>query len=72
MKPAAALPRNGPKMIAAALRAEIERLGHRPSRATGPARWHPAPEGTDWKFGDLPPRYWAGINMEPPFGGVSP
>jgi cytochrome c peroxidase len=40
------------------------------TRDTDPARWYPTlPDGSVAKFDDLPPRYVANVNMDPPFGG---
>ncbi len=39
------------------------------TRDTDPGRWYPRnADGTVAKFDDLPQRYWANINNEPPFG----
>lgn len=39
-------------------------------RDTQPQKWYPRKaDGTVDKFDDLPPRYHANVNMEPPFGG---
>jgi cytochrome c peroxidase len=37
-------------------------------RDTKPQRWYPAAQGTVVKFDDLPARYRANVNHEPPFG----
>jgi cytochrome c peroxidase len=38
-------------------------------RDTRPEKWFPhGPEGSLRKFDDLPQRYWANLNNEPPFG----
>jgi cytochrome c peroxidase len=39
-------------------------------RDTAPGKWYPRKrDGTVHKFDDLPPRYLANLNSEPPFGG---
>lgn len=39
-------------------------------RDTDPGKWYPRhPDGSIAKFDDLPERYHANVNMEPPFGG---
>lgn len=41
------------------------------TRDTDPGRWYPKlADGTVVKFDDLPPRYQANVNMDPPFGGT--
>lgn len=40
------------------------------TRDTDPARWYPrAADGSVMRYDDLPERYWANINRDPPFGG---